>query len=149
MFRLGYVARVWSGIGVNRTVCMWFYVSVWGQDGDGTEKKKLKKWHQGLVITSLVERQSGDPSGGGKFLNSRGQNNFFKPNVLILLIESIFINFIFQSWNATLCPLGEIEEICLGLEFSLKPLFKWYEFGKTPDVLCPKHFSLLTIPCVF
>lgn len=61
-------------------------------------------------------------------------------SILILLIESIFINFIFQSWNATLYPLGEIEEICLGFEFSLKPLFEWYEFGKTPDLLCPKHF---------
>ena len=95
------------------------------------------------------EKAEQDPNGGGKSLNSGGKNSFFKSNILFPLIESIFINFIFQSWNATLYPLGEIEEICLGFEFSLKPLFKWYEFGKTPDVLCPKHFSPLTIPCVF
>lgn len=61
-----------------------------------------------------MKKQSGDPSGSGKSLNSKGQKSFFKSNIFILLIESIFINFIFQSWNATLYPLGEIEEICLG-----------------------------------
>lgn len=119
---------------------MWFCMRR-GQGEVCIENGKLKKCFQKPVITFLwVKRESGNPSGSGKSLNSKGQNSFFKSNIFILLIERIFINFIFQSWNATLYSLGETEEICLGFEFSLKPLFKWYEFGKAPDVLCPKHF---------
>lgn len=69
-----------------------------GQGGVDVENEKLKKWFQKPVITSLwVKRQSGNPSGGGKSLNSKGQNCFSKSNIFILFIESIFINFIFKS----------------------------------------------------
>ena len=67
------------------------YDSTWGvgQSGIGIEDGKLKKWlpkvNDNLIVGENAEWES------------KGQNCFFKSNIFILFIESIFINFIFQS----------------------------------------------------
>jgi len=118
------------------------YDSTWGvgQSGIGIEDGKLKKWLPKVNDNLFV--------GENAEWESKGQNCFFKSNIFILFIESIFINFIFQSWNTTLYSLGEIEEICLDLNSVLSHCLSVWVWQNSRCTLS-QALSPLTILCVF